>query len=131
MGEPVGCMGNISLEVSNSTPTAGVVSHSACSESVGYRPQKVIVQGQPGHLLSQVVSAEGQSCVTVEGQSLVVLPCDRSKSLTCCRTLQLHSMLGKETNKRLLASRCFEPSQPQRITSGLNTNFIRSPLFIS
>ena len=29
----------------------------------------------------------------------------------------------------VLVSRCFEPSQPRRITSGLNTNFSLSPSY--
>ena len=38
---------------------------------------------------------------------------------------------GKKEMKKnnLLVSWCFVPSQPQRITSGLNTNFTLSPIY--
>ena len=47
---------------------------------------------------------------------------ERKKKVEICGTII----------KSQLVSWCFEPSQPQRITSGLNTNFVLSPkLFIS
>ena len=53
------------------------------------------------------------------------------------KTPSVHPRLGSATLSQLafrgevsyLVSWCFEPSQPQRITSGLNTNFTRSPSY--
>ena len=44
---------------------------------------------------------------------------------TCCR-----SHWNNSVQANLLVSWCFEPSQPQRITSGLNTNFTLSPKLV-
>ena len=48
------------------------------------------------------------------------------KTLQC----QGHNIVVKTLLFRgILVSLCFEPSQPQRITSGLNTNFTLSPSY--
>ena len=46
-------------------------------------------------------------------------------SLMLKALIRIH--LGKEEAETQLVSWCFEPSQPRRITSGLNTNFTLSP----
>ena len=48
-------------------------------------------------------------------------------SSNCEMCPELWSSLSSEKLVSQLVSRCFEPSQPQRITSGLNTNFTLSP----
>ena len=40
-----------------------------------------------------------------------------------------HGSALRSSNSKQLVSWCFEPSQPQRITSGLNTNFTLSPSY--
>ena len=45
------------------------------------------------------------------------------------KTDQSDPWVASHTEAKELVSWCFEPSQPQRITSGLNTNFTLSPSY--
>ena len=54
----------------------------------------------------------------MSGQNHLARHCEREK------TRQTEEEMGRVS---YLVSSCFEPSQPQRITSGLNTNFILFP----
>ena len=53
------------------------------------------------------------------------------KKATIAEEFQIHPSIRTASMKKKdkLVSWCFEPSQPQRITSGLNTNFTLSPSY--
>ena len=46
-----------------------------------------------------------------------------------CSKIDTKCRSKRSYRSRKLVSWCFEPSQPQRITSGLNTNFTQSPSY--
>ena len=83
------------------------------------------------HFISQVQVSFPLFCATLQEEPTILHVKSflhfMDSPLHSYKVCQFYPRLRSACAESLLVSWCFEPSQPQRITSGLNTNFNLSP----
>ena len=75
-----------------------------------------LCKSQRGHLMREFVVSVSMTMINIKQTTMI--------NIKQTRMINIKQMTIINSQ---LVSRCFKPSQPQRITSGLNTNFTLSP----